>query len=79
MHWLMFVGGEGNWQTWSWKIKTAVSGMRGVLADVMTASEPCEDRTIVTVLNDAMFVDDQASRELHCLLATRGRKRQSSA
>ena len=48
-----FVRGKDNWQTWSWKIKTPVSGRHGVLADVMTASETDEDRTIVTVLNDA--------------------------
>ena len=35
--------------------------MHGVLADVMTASETGEERTVVTVLNVAMFVDaDQA-------------------
>ena len=34
-----------NWQSWSWKIKTAVSGSHVVLADVMTASETGEDRT----------------------------------
>ena len=52
-----FVGGEDDWKTWSWKVKTAVSGLHGVLADVMTASETGDDRTIVTVPNDAMFVD----------------------
>ena len=52
-----------------------MSGMHGALADVMTASETGEDRTTVTVLNDAMFVDtDQAqwttvSTELYSLLA----------
>ena len=49
--------------------------MHGVFADVMTASETGEDVSVVTVLNDATFVDaDQAqctkaSRELYSLLA----------
>ena len=38
-----------------------MSAMHGVLADVMLASETGEDRTIATVLNDAIFaVADQA-------------------
>ena len=67
-----FVGGEVNWQTW-----TAVSGMLGVVVDVMTVSETVEDRTIATVLNDAMFVDADrgAVYESHQRL-TRCRKRQ---
>ena len=64
-----------------------MSGTHGVLADVMTASVNGEDRTIVTVLDDAMFVEaDQtqctkASRELRRLLTrhTGGRKRQYSS
>ena len=70
-----FVDGEGNWQTWSRKIETALWGVHGVLADVMTASETGEDRTTATVLNDATIVDaDQAqcakaSRELYSLVA----------
>ena len=51
-----------------------MSGTHGVLADVMTASVNGEDRSIMTVLDDAMFVEaDQtqctkASRELRRLL-----------
>ena len=54
---------------------TAVSGMHGVLVDVMTAPETGESRTIATVLNYAEFVGtDQAQcrnfcRELHSSLA----------
>ena len=56
-----------NLATWSWEIKTAASGMHGVLADVMTASETGEDRT---VLNDVDFVDeDQAQCTKTSLLA----------
>ena len=52
-----FVGGEENWQIWSWEVKTAVPGTHGVSADVMTASETGENMNTGTVLNDVEFVD----------------------
>ena len=33
------LGGEDQWQSWSWTIKTAVSGMNGNLARLLNAAE----------------------------------------
>ena len=34
-----FSGGEEQWQNWSWKMKTAVSGMHGELVEMLNAVE----------------------------------------
>ena len=58
-----FFGGEEYWQTWWWKIKTAVSGMHGVFADAVRASETGEYCNGPMVLNDDEFVAvDRAKR-----------------
>ena len=36
----LFPGGEEQWQNWSWKIKTAVSGMNEEFAEILTTAEP---------------------------------------
>ena len=35
----VFSGGEEQWENWSWKIKTAVSGMNEEFAEMPTAAE----------------------------------------
>ena len=35
----VFSGGEEQWQNWSWKIKTAVSGMNEEFAEMLTTAE----------------------------------------
>ena len=35
----VFSGGEEQWQNWSWKIKTAVSGMNEEFAEMLTTAQ----------------------------------------
>ena len=53
----VFSGGEEQWQNWSSKIKTAVSGMNEEFAEMLTTAE----KSIEEVLREAKFVD--ANRE----------------
>ena len=57
----VFSGGEEQWQNWSWKIKTAVSGMSEEFAEMLTTTETEGVESIEEVLREARFVD--ASRE----------------
>ena len=50
-------GGEDQWQRWSWKIKTAVSGTNGELAGILNAAEADGLRNIEETLNEDVFVD----------------------
>ena len=54
-------GGEDEWQIWSWKLKTAVSGMSGGLAELLNAAETGGVRNAEEILQDDEFVD--ANRE----------------
>ena len=57
----VFSGGEEQWQNWSWKIKTAVSGMNEELAEILITAEADGIESIEEVLRKAKFVD--ANRE----------------
>ena len=49
-------GGEDQWQNWSWKIKTAVSGMNGELAQILDAAEADGVRNLEEILEENAFV-----------------------
>ena len=57
----VFSGGEEQWPNWSWKIKTAVSGMNEDFAEMLTTAETEGTECIEEVLREAKFVD--ANRE----------------
>ena len=57
----VFSGGEEQWQNWSWKIKTAVSGMNEEFAEMLTTAEADGIESIEEALREAKFVD--ANRE----------------
>ena len=57
----VFSGGEEQLQNWSWKIKTAVSGMNKEFAEMLTRAEADGIESIEEVLREAKFVD--ANRE----------------
>ena len=57
----VFSGGEEQWQNWSWKIKTAVSGMNEEFAEMLTTAETEGIESIEEVLGEAKFV--YANRE----------------
>ena len=71
----VFSGGEEQWQNWSWKIKTAVSGMNEEFAEMLTTAETEGIESIEGVLREAKFVDAnrercvQAGKELYGVLA----------
>ena len=71
----VFPGGEEQWQNWSWKIKTAVSGMNEEFAEMLTTAEAKGIESIEEVLREAKFVDAnrercvKASKELYGVLA----------
>ena len=71
----IFSGGEEQWQNWSWKIKTAVSGMNEELAEILITAEADGIESIEEVLGKAKFVDAnrercvKASKELYGVLA----------
>ena len=46
-------GGEDQWQYWSWKIKTAVSGINGDLADMLNAAEADGGRNLEDIKENA--------------------------
>ena len=52
-----FSGGEEQWQNWSWKIKTAVSGMNEEFAEMLSAAGADGIESIEDVLREAKFVD----------------------
>ena len=68
-------GGADQWQNSSWKIKTAVSGMNGELAEILDAAEADGVRNLEEILKEDAYVDAnkkncvKASRELLILLA----------
>ena len=70
-----FSGGEEQWHTWSWKVKTAVSGMCGELAEMLDAAETTGIGNTEEILGEDLFVDAnqercrKASREIHSVLA----------
>ena len=71
----VFPGGEEQWQKWSWKIKTAVSGMNEEFAEMLTTAEAKGIESIEGVLREAKFVDAnrercvKAGKELYGVLA----------
>ena len=71
----VFPGGEEQWQNWSWKIKTAVSGMNEEFAEMLTTAEAKGIESIEEVLREAKFVDAnrercvKACKELYGVLA----------
>ena len=71
----VFSGGEEQWQNWSWKIKTAVSGMNEELAEILITAEADGIESIEEVLRKAKFVDAnrercvKAGKELYGVLA----------
>ena len=71
----VFSGGEKLWQNWSWKIKTAVSGMNEEFAEMLTTAETEGTESIEEVLKEAIFVDAnrercvKASKEMYGVLA----------
>ena len=52
-----FSGGEEQWQNWSWKIKTAVSGMNEEFAEMLSAAGADGIESVEDVLREAKFVD----------------------
>ena len=70
-----FSGGEEQWQNWSWKVKTAVSGMRGELAEMLDAADTTGIGNTEEILGEDQFVDAnqerwrKASSEIHSVLA----------
>ena len=71
----VFSGGEEQWQNWSWKIKTAISGMNGELADMLKAAETTGIGNTEEILGEVQFGGakgercSKASREMFCVLA----------
>ena len=71
----VFSGGEEQWQNWSWKIKTAVSGMNEEFAEMLTTAETEGAESIEEVLKEAKFVDAnrekcvKAGKEMYGVLA----------
>ena len=71
----VFSGGEEQWQNWSWKIKTAVSGMNEEFAEMLTMAETEGIESIEEVLREAKFVDAnrercvKAGKEMYGVLA----------
>ena len=71
----VFSGGDEQWQNWSWKIKTAVSGMNEVFAEMLTTAEADGIESIEEVLREAKFVDAnrergvKAGKEMYGVLA----------
>ena len=64
----VFSGGEEQRQNWSWKIKTAVSGMNEEFAEMLTMAETDGIESIEEVLREATFVD--ANRQI-CVKASK--------
>ena len=56
-----FSGGEEQWQNWSWKVRTAVSGMSGELLEMLITAETSGTESKDEVLKEDRFVD--ANRE----------------
>ena len=71
----VFSGGEEQWQNWSLKIKTAVSGMNEEFAEMLTTAETEGMEGIEEVLREAKFVDAnrercvKAGKEMYGVLA----------
>ena len=71
----VFSGGEEQWQNWSWKIRTAVSGMNEEFAEMLTTAETEGIESIEEVLREAKFVDAnrercvKAGKEMYGVLA----------
>ena len=72
-------GCEDQWQNWSRKIKTAVSGMNGDLSQVLNAAETGGVRNAKEILKDDGFVDAKKekcmkdSKEMYSVLLRRDR------
>ena len=70
-----FSGGEEQWQNWSWKVTTAVSGMCGERAEMLAAAETTAIGNTEEILGEDQFVDAnqercrKSSREIHSVLA----------
>ena len=71
----VFPGGEEQWQNWSWKNKTAVSGMNEEFAEILTTAEMEGIESIEEVLRGAKLVDAnrercvKAGKEMYGVLA----------
>ena len=70
-----FSGGEEQWQNWSWKVRTAASGMSGELVEMLITAETNGVESAEEVLKEDRFVDAsqercmKASREMYSVLA----------
>ena len=70
-----FSGGEDQWQTWSWKVKAAVSGMNGDLVELLDAAETDGVKGVEESQEHDKFVDankvkcTRVSREMYSVLA----------
>ena len=70
-----FSDGEEQWQNWSWKIKTAVSGMNEEFAEMLSTAEADGIESIEEVLREPNFVDAnrekcvKAGKEMYGVLA----------
>ena len=53
----VFSSGEEQWQNWSWKIRTAVSGMNEDFAEMLTTAEADGIESFGEVFREATFVD----------------------
>ena len=67
----VFSGGEGQWQNWSWKIKTAVSGMKEEFAEMLPTAEADGIESTEEALREAKFVDAnrESGKEMYGVLA----------
>ena len=59
---LINVRGEDQWQNWSWKIQTAVSGMNGDPAEILNAAEKYGVRSAEEILKDNEFVGENREK-----------------
>ena len=70
-----FSGGEEQWQNWSRKFKTAVSGMSGELVEMLITAEANGVESTEEMLRENRFVDGnrerrmKASRKMYTVLA----------
>ena len=72
----VFSGGEEQWQNWSWKIKTAVSGMNEEFAEMLTTAETEGIESVEEVLRESQICGREprergvkASKERYGVLA----------
>ena len=57
------LGGEDQWQSWSWTIKTAVSGMNGNLAGLLNAAETGGVRIAEEILKEDERIEKSSQQD----------------